>query len=171
MPMDEDVVNAALASGEAQGRAAAMLEYETRRARDADAFSARLAQERAAWSADEAERLAETFKAALDAFEQRIAQSVARILTPFVGERVSEQMWMSLGATLDELVSRDEGKPLRISGRDDLVEALRARCEARGLAVECRPSDASEVTIVCDNAVIETRLGEWAAKLRAATEA
>ena len=67
----------------------------------------------------------------------------------------------------------ESGSRLRqeCTGRDDLVEALRARCEARGLAVECRPSDATEVTIVCDNAVIETRLGEWAAKLRAATEA
>lgn len=169
--LQAQALQAAQADGEALGRAAAQREFEARLAGDADAFYQRLLAEREKWRAEEAEQLALSFRQSLDAFEQSIAQSVARILTPFIGGQIAERMSQELGGALDDLLGQSDVHHLRIMGRADLVEALAARCAARGVAAECQVSDMADVSIICDSAVIETRLGAWMAALGAATKA
>lgn len=155
----------ARADGEAAGRAAALREQEARSVAEAESFAVRLLAEREAWRETEAERLAASFAGALAEREQALAAQIARLLTPFIGARMADEVWRSLCAAVDGLMAQGAAATLRADGPADLVEALRTRCAALGVTIEARESDKADVTIRSDDSVVETRLGAWIAML------
>jgi hypothetical protein len=157
----------ARADGEAAGRAAALREQEARSVAEAESFAVRLLTERETWRETEAERLAASFAGALAEREQALAAQIARLLTPFIGARMADEVWRSLCAAVDGLMAQGAAATLRVDGPADLVEALRTRCAALGVTIEARESDRADVTIRSDDSVVETRLGAWIAMLDA----
>lgn len=161
----------ARADGVAEGRAAAQREQAARAVADAESFTMRMLAERENWRETEAARLAASFAEALAAREQALAAQMARIVKPFVGGAIADEVWRSLCAAVDGLMAHAGDARLRARGPADFVEALRRRCEERGVVIETHESDAAEVTIHGDDCVVETRLGTWIAILETAGKA
>ena len=164
-------VEAARREGEGGGRAAAMREYENSLAQQEAAFHDRLVEARRNWASEESDRLAALFDAQLVRLSEELSDHIAAILTPLVGGHAAERMTLSLMERLDRLLRGAEAATIDIAGSADLVDAMRARCEARGLSAHYEISDGVDVALHCDATLIETRLSVWVEELNAAMRA
>lgn len=159
---DEDLarqLEAARESGREEARAAANAELEFNLAREQHRLEARIAQERETWLAQESETLSRALDEAFSRLESSIAGSVARILKPFVTDALREQAVASLSETLSGLLS-DERALVRVSGPENLLNALRDKIGTRGASIEFHPGE-PDVRIIADHTVIESRLRSW----------
>lgn len=159
----------ARADGEAEGRAAVLREAEARVVAESESFAMRLMAERDSWRVSESEQLAASFAEALAARERALAEQIARLLKPFIGARVADEVWGALCEAINGIAAQGAAATVRAQGPGDLMEALRQRCAAQGLAIETRESDRADVIIQSDDSIVETRLGGWIAMLDAAT--
>ena len=132
-------------------------------------FAAQLAAERQEWATGTGEELANRLLAAVQEFEGRVAETTARILKPFLAAELHRQAIAELQASLDMLMATDSGVSLSISGPADVLEALRGQLSGKTATVTYTPSDDCDVRIVAGQAVLETRLKGWMAKLDEAT--
>ncbi len=119
---------------------------------------------RKAWSETDSASLARQIESAADAIKLDIADAVARILKPLVAQALIGQALAKLASEIDKLLSRDDAIQLKISGPADLVSELRKRIPPH-TAVTFLVGDKSEVTVFANKTVIETRLGEWLARI------
>ncbi|WP_029031679.1 hypothetical protein [Salinarimonas rosea] len=156
---------AAAAREEAQAHWAQVLEHE--RARAAAAGEAALAACRTAWARDEGERLAEGVREGLAAIEERIAEAASRALAPLLEAAARDRALTALAASIATLLRAEPTLVLAASGPADLGEALLARLGDVASAVRFTPSETTDVVVVGDDVVIETRLSEWARRVAA----
>jgi hypothetical protein len=163
-------IEAARASGFADGEAAAGATLEARLAQERDAWTRELESERQAWTQGQAERLAQRLAAGLGEVEARIAQTAARVLEPFLQAELRRQAIADLQAELQTLLARDAAVSVSIAGPADLMDALRDRLADRfpGHAVTYLPGSEPDVRITVGQALLETRLAAWAARLKEA---
>jgi hypothetical protein len=169
---EEDLVRRleeAQAQGREEGRAAAAAEFELELAKERGQIDERIASERDAWLAEEGRRMGEAVEAALQVLETKIADSVARILEPFLGAAQREKMLAELAKTLSALLA-DEQPLLKISGPESLLAALREKLGTTRGAIEYLPSDSTDISAVADHLVIETRLQAWIDRFHQAIE-
>jgi len=157
-----------LARGIETGRAAAQAEFDVELEAQRSLFAQQLAAERQAWATGTGEKLATDLLAGLQELEARIAETVARILKPFVGAQLHRQAVAELQASLDVLVSANPGTGLHISGPEDILQVVREQLAGKTMAVTYAPSDDCDVRIVAGQAMLETRLKDWMAKLEEA---
>jgi hypothetical protein len=155
----------AFARGVEAGRAAACAEFEAKLAEQRNLATRHLAAERQAWAGGIGKKLASGLLVGLQDLEARIADSVARILKPFVAAELHAQAIAELKAGLDALVSTDQGGGIQVSGPADVLEVMQGRLAGKNVAVAFTPSEDCDVRIVAGQATLETRLGEWMAKL------
>jgi len=155
----------AFARGLEAGKAAARAELEVKLAEQRSASAQRLAAERQAWAEGTGEKLAKGLLVSLQELESRIAETVARVLKPFVADRLHAQAIAELQASLDMLASTASGTGLHISGPADILQALRERLAGKNVSATYAPSEDCDVRIVAGQTVLETRLQEWRAKL------
>jgi hypothetical protein len=160
----EEAYATGLEHGTAAGRAALEARVDELRRE----FEARLAAEREAWASTHGTQLADQLSARLDALEESIAQAVARILEPLLGAELRRQAVSELRTTIETLVSGKTGIALSIAGPPDLLAALTRGLEGSGCVFTCTPGSTSEVRIVANQTVIETRLSDWAKKIEEA---
>ncbi len=157
------------------GRKAGLAEAET-------AMQAALAEARAEaeanlqaarriWVAAEAEALAALVETRLATIETRIADKAGRLIAPFIGERMREQVLDALADQIRPLLRGDDDRsPIRMAGPDDLLDALKTRLgDHPRLAIES--NGAPEVTILVADSEIESRMGRWIAAIREAVAA
>lgn len=155
-------VQQAHAEGERVGREAARAEYKRELAELHDRAERHLSEERQKWVTEQGEALAAGLNAAIEAFEHRIAASVAEVLTPFLAAEIRDGMVRELLETVSRLVSGGRGGRLRLSGPADLLEGLQARLGTCPAEIEWTPdAEATDVTLIADDSLIETDIASW----------
>lgn len=159
-PAALDIVSLAREEGRAEARA----EYEALRKEDAERFAAQLASERQAWIDTESAKLGAQVEDGLRQVEQAIATVAARLLKPVLSDHAATEAVAALASTLNQMLMERPGIALAISGPADLLERLRARFTHLSNAT-FTTSDSADIRVAADQAVIETCLAPWAAKL------
>lgn len=156
--------------GQEEGRAAAWAELDLKLADERARHEERIASERETWLADEGQRMSGGIGSAFQELEASIADSVARILKPFLAAALREQVLAELAETLTALLA-GEHTLLKVSGPESLLKALRERMGAHLGCVEYAPSGGLDVSVVADHTVVESRLQAWIDRFHQAIEA
>ena len=154
-------IEAAHAIGLESGRAAAQAQFDRRLEEQKAAYEVQLAAARHAWASEEGARLAEQLTAGMRQIESMVADTVARILRPFLTAEVRRQAIAGLRAELEIVLQKDAGIAVSIAGPDDLLSALREQLAGRVEAVTYLPGPGIDVRIDASGTVLETRLGTW----------
>ena len=148
------------AQGHAEGKAAAETEFAARLETQRKDFEQQLAMARQSWATTEGNALSETFLHALRDLETRLADTMARILRPFLETEIRRAAIDELVTTIETIVSRGEIAKIEISGPDDLLCVLRARLAGK-ISATFVANEASDVRVAIEQATLETRLGAW----------
>lgn len=151
----------AFARGADEARLTADAEHEQALAQALARAEQQHAAERARWASEQADALSASLAAALEALEGRIADTVARVLTPFLTAEMRRGSVAALAESIRTLLSGTREPALRVSGPEDLLAALRERLGADPAAIEWEPNGQVEVTVRADDSVIETEIGSW----------
>jgi hypothetical protein len=163
-------IEAARASGFADGEAAGKALFEARLEQERDAWTRRLEAERQAWAHAEAEKLAQRLTAELKEVEGRIAQATARVLEPLLQRALREQAIADLQAELHTLLAKDAGIAVSVAGPPDVLEALRNQLDGTAPNIAYVPNGEPDVRITAGQTILETRLAAWAARIREAVK-
>ncbi|MGU3496092.1 hypothetical protein ACLBXM_18780 [Xanthobacteraceae bacterium A53D] len=157
------VLAAAVAAARAEALAEAQQAFEAEKARDAEAFEAHLDLARQQWAAETALALSEAHTRAMAEMEERLANAAGRVLLPFLSEAVRARAIDELTGHITRLLATPGTPVLQISGPEDLLAALRARCGEAGIAYA--PGAGADIRLVADDTIIETQLSAWSAHL------
>ncbi|WP_306438920.1 hypothetical protein, partial [Methylobacterium symbioticum] len=156
------------ARGRAEGLAEARAEAEARLEQERAAFETRFAEARRQWSESEAESLASGFAAALRALDAELTGRIARLLVPVLTDALRRRAVAELGDALQRLLADPQAAQVRVSGPEDLLAALGDRLGPLADTIAFAPGEATEVSVVADQTVIETQLAAWTRLLAAA---
>ena len=160
-----DLPDEAYWRGYADGISKADAKLAEERVRD----TARLAEERAKWSDEQAVVIVNGLAAACGDLETNIASSVACILELFVSEAVRKKAVEVLVQQILALTCNSSVPVFRISGPGDLLELVKAKLgTAPRMDIEYEVADAVEIRVVADQAVIETHISMWIERLKGA---
>jgi hypothetical protein len=153
-----------VAQAREEGRAEAQAEYEALRKEDAERFASQLAAERQKWVDAESGKLAAQIEEGLRQIEHEIAGVTARLLKPVLADHAAKSAIDGLAAMLNQLLTQRPGVKFRISGPADLLDSLRERF-ANLAGAEFAVNESADIRVEADQAVIETALAPWTAKL------
>ncbi|WP_132029388.1 hypothetical protein [Aquabacter spiritensis] len=155
----------ALERGRREGEAAAYAAFERSRAEDATRAAEGRAADRAAWAEAEAARLADALETAIDRVEADLSERIARTLIPALDAALRARALAELEDLMVPLLAREDRPVFKISGPADLIDRLRMRL---GDPPAClfEPAEAPDVQVVIGETVLETRLADWAERLR-----
>lgn len=134
------------------------------------AFAARLADERAGWAEEEGARLGEALQAALAGIEARIAASVASILRPLIGAALRDKAVDELHDAIGPMLRAGQAL-IAISGAADILAALQRRLADAPAAISFTPNASTDVQIVADQTIVESRICAWVERIEATVEA
>jgi flagellar biosynthesis/type III secretory pathway protein FliH len=165
---DDDPAEAAEAAferGRQEGFAAAQEGMSAKLDEACAAFEARLAEQRAAWAADEGARLAEKIQSAFAALEDAIGAAVAGILGPFVEESLRTRVVEELAQALSPLLAGGQQTNFHVRGPEDLLNALREKLGTAAASLTFENSQDIDVRVVADRTVIETQLEPWLSRI------
>jgi hypothetical protein len=154
-------IDEAYARGHDEARLSADAEHERKLAEALAAAEAEHAAERARWASEQADELAARLGAAVQLLEERIADTVGRVLTPFVAAEMRSKSMEALAESIRTVLSGANPPALRISGPEDLLSTLRDRLPAGAVAIEWEPNGEADVTVSAGDAVIETEIAGW----------
>jgi hypothetical protein len=157
----EKRIGEAHALGVLEGRAAAQADHDKALAQQAAQYESKLAAERQKWSADQGRRLGEALAKAMQDIEQRIADQVARVLKPFVSERIKKKASEELALCLNGMLAKGEYAKVTISGPGDLLSAVEAKLGTFD-GISFVTTEGVDVTVSADETIVETRIGAWA---------
>jgi hypothetical protein len=116
---------------------------------------------RLAWQANEIAQFAEKIEGAMAAIEDRLAQSVARILKPILVEERVKHITDALSENLSKILSRDTPALLKITGPEALLSVLRDQLSSQSVAVEYVAAEGLDVTIEANQTIIKSQLQAW----------
>ncbi len=164
-PLPTDPVAEAVASALAEAEVA----HAAALAAAAEDHALALAEARLRWAAEEGQALAEGFRVATAALEERLAEGAGAALEPLIGEALRVAAVAELRRAVGDLVLCGTGSGIAVSGPADLVSALQAALAEAGTeirALDFTAAETAEVTVTSDASTIETRLGAWARTLQ-----
>jgi len=161
-PSFEARIEDAYARGAQDGAASARAELAEARAADIAAQREQTIVERLDFHLNEYAQLANVIGAGLVEIEERISASVARILAPFVENRMARQVVDELCESLRGLRAGGSPAPIKIRGPERLLHLLRERAAPLGAQVEYVAQDGIEVVVEARDTHIETQLKPWA---------
>ena len=123
------------------------------------AFEQRLAEERAAWAAQEGARLAERMQTAFAALESGIGEAVAGYSQSFRrGMRFGRNPSTHWLRRSHRFLPPGRTRLFRYAGRQDLLDSLRETLGTAASALTFEVSDDLDVRLVADRTLIETQL-------------
>jgi hypothetical protein len=163
-------IDAAHAGGFESGKAAALAELEHKLQAQQVAHEELIAAERQAWASAEGERLAELIGAGLAEIEGRIADTVGRILQPFLGTALRRRAVGDLRAELEALLAKEPGISISITGPQDLLDEMRQRLDGKTQAATYHAAEGVDLRVEAGQSVLETRLGAWLTKMQEAAQ-
>ncbi len=156
------------AAGLEEGMARARAEADARIAALEKAHAEELSTRERLWADRLAAELAGRLQEGFRHLARRLEEAVADVLAPLVQEAVREQALADLAATLVSL--SEEGLRIQVKGPSHLIEALKARLPDCPLETEMN-EEMADIHVHLADAVIETRLAEWQARLAEAMTA
>jgi len=170
-PPDLDAIAAAArAEGRREGEAAAQEAAAAEAAAEREAAAAALAQARQHWVEAESTILASAIADQARALEQRLAESLTRVLRPFLTEALRQEAIRDLHATLASLVADDQAGTLAVTGPADLVEALVQRLDLPPGRIAVTPHGSPDLRVRLNGTLVETRLEAWGERVAALIE-
>lgn len=170
-PPDLDAIAAAArAEGRREGEAALRAAVEAAVAAEREAAAAALAEARQVWVETESAVLANAVAAQAQALEERLSQSLSRVLRPFLAEALRQEALRDLHATLASLVADDQAGTLAVTGPADLVAALARRLDLPAERLSITSEGGPDLRIRVNGTLIETRLGAWGERVAALVE-
>lgn len=124
-----------------------------------------------------ADRLALDLQTGLAHAASAISAHVATILLPLLRDRLAEAAVTAFAAQLRAIVDGSDAITITLSGPDELVRHILPRLEAEGTwrrpggapQIHCVAGDGTELRVVFDQTVIESRLVEWLGRIEEAT--
>jgi hypothetical protein len=164
----EQRVNAAYAKGLEEGRAAAEAQWSRKLEEQRALHEKQLSVERLTWANREAEKLARGLEAGFARLKTEIADTAAELLRPFLVSATHQRAMDALIEGLEQLLAKNEGVALEISGPEDLLQLLRQRLSGKNMAVVFTLADGPEVRATAGQTILETQLGPWIAKVEEA---
>jgi hypothetical protein len=168
LPVDK--VADAQAEGRRIGRDEAERAFEARLAVERESFAQLLVDERARWSAEESERLAQAFTAAAETLVATVSEASSRALVPFVTGRAREIAIADLVATLRALLTNGKHPVVTVSGARDLMAEIANRLGSRADGLTFEATDGLDVRVTADSTIIETQLAAWLDRLAGSQE-
>ena len=111
--------------------------------------------------ANEVARLADLIAESLAEIEERIALCMARMLKPYLLRKQMKLVFDALCEDYARLRSSDSPPLLRVSGRESVLHALRARLSGQPIEIEYSLNENVEVTVLAENTRIQTQLQAW----------
>ncbi|NBN79373.1 hypothetical protein GWI72_13935 [Microvirga tunisiensis] len=171
-PTLEERLAAEYARGVRAGRQEARLEAEEDLEARVTALRSEIEAARARHQLDEADRLGRTLSAALDGLELRLADTVARILAPFVEQLVLERAVSHFRAALGEVMTGggNDRRPVEVVGPPDLLALVERGLGPMAERVALVPGPGPEVRANLEDTVIETQIADWLGRVRSARE-
>ncbi|MGP8233425.1 MAG: hypothetical protein ACLQL2_12305 [Methylovirgula sp.] len=154
-------IDAAREEGHAEGLAVAQADFAAELARVRESFEAELKAARQKWAHEEAARLREQLAAGLIGMEERLADSVARVLRPFILAALRRRMTEKLVENVRTIVGSADKIVIKIAGPEDLVAVLRDELQAVPAAIEYVVQDSLDVSVAAEPTSIETQLKAW----------
>lgn len=129
-----------------------------------------LAAARGRWVEEEGCRLTEALACAIADVERSLARDVAAVLEDFISESVKAKAVDAFCSVLREHLADRRRPSIRLTGPDDLVQAVQARLQHTAVAIEFEASDSVELMAVDDGATFRTRIEAWREILTATDE-
>ena len=170
-PPDLDAIAAAArAEGRREGEAAVREAVEAAVAAERETAAAALAAARQQWVEAESTVLADAIAEQARGLEERLAQSLARVLRPFLSEALRQEAIRDLHATLASIVADDQAATLAVTGPSDLGEALVRRLDLPSERVTVTAEGGPDLRIRLNGTRVETRLGAWGERVAALIE-
>ncbi len=127
--------------------------------------------------ADQAKALLDTFgtdigavvSGRMDAMAGELAEVIgaaaARSIGAVLSERLQERSLAALSATIAHALDAEDAVRIRVEGPASLFESLAAALGDRAAIVDFVEAPSFDLTVVIGDAVLETRMSEWAAAL------
>ncbi len=154
-------IDAAREDGRAEGLAEAQANFVAELAQAREGFAAELKEARQQWANAEGERLREQLVAGLAAMEERLSESVARVLRPFILAALRRRMTEKLVENVRTIVGSADKMKIRIAGPEDIVAALRDELQTVPAAIEYVVQTGLDVSVSAEPTSIETQLKAW----------
>jgi hypothetical protein len=155
------------ARGHAEGRAAAETEFAAKLEAQQQDFERRLVMARQDWAATEGKALSEALVRAMGDLEERLAETTARVLQPFLETEIRRAAVTELVAAIESILAHGKAAQVEITGPDDLLDVVRARLPDKAPAT-FTSSQTGDIRVAIDQTVLETRLGAWTAAIEEA---
>jgi hypothetical protein len=159
-----NIIDESYERGLQEGKAAGLAELEAKLEEQRLFYEHRQELERCTWANRETEVLARQLQDGLREIENTVANTVARVLEPFLIESMREQAIAMLVETLDTLLTKGEGTKLEIYGQEDLLQLLREKLINQGIKASFIPANISDLRVKVGQTVIETQLAAWISK-------
>ena len=170
-PPDLDAIaSAARAEGRREGEALTAQAVQAAIAAEREAGAAALAEARQRWVDEESIALAHGFAEQVSALEAQLAQSLTRVLQPFLAEALQREAIRDLHATVSAIVADDRSGTLSVTGPADLVEALAKRLDLPPGRLVTASDGGPDLQIRMNGTVIETQLQAWGERVAALVE-
>jgi hypothetical protein len=148
-----------------QGREKAKAEFDLEMATAHAKFADQMDSARASWALEQGERLHEQITASFQEFQNSVANSVARVLTPFLTGVLIQQAVDELVEALAAMTAQTPIGKIKISGPEDLLQELQRRMAGGNFEFEYTSSALNEVTIVAHQTMVVTQLQAWIDRL------
>ena len=146
------------AEGFAAGQAEAMTDAEMKVARVCEDFEGRLQSVRAAWVADEAERLAALIEIRTTEAIAAVRSTVTSILEASVMSALQRCAVEGVVAKVAQVTSRAARASVTICGQQDLADAIASGLAQRNIEICVEPSSSPEVWVRFGNTEVETQI-------------
>jgi hypothetical protein len=151
----------AVERGRQEGLATARAEFAAAILAERKELEERDSARQLAFQANEYAGFGEKIEHAMAAIEDGLAQTVARILKPYLSEAVARQATEALSDALSRMLSRDAPSLIKITGPEPLLGLLREKMAAHPVTVEYVASAGVDVTVEANQTIIQSQLQAW----------
>jgi hypothetical protein len=166
-PSLEEKLQAEYERGLAEGSNSTMAHFQALLEQEREEHAKRLNEERDRFDMREAANVSASIEGFLNVMEQRISYSLAKLLQPFLTEKIIDQLVEAFAGNLRQLTEETEGKMIRLRGPETLVSRVLEQLPALRDRIDVQHADQVELVALLDETTIETRLGQWLGQLDA----
>lgn len=149
----------------AEERAAAREQIESALKAERDRYREELTAERKIWTESEALQISTQLATAMVHLEHLVSEKAARILMSVIPEGLRQSAIAEFNEALASIVQAGPLTLLRVTGPEDLLDAVRARMTLREGLIEFIPSNTVEVMLVAEGTTVQTQLEPWSERL------
>jgi ATP phosphoribosyltransferase len=166
----EQQIDRAFEQARQQGLAAARSEMEVALAKDRAERDERELADRLAFRATEYAKLASKITEGLKEIETKTADSVARILKPYLTELHQKQAEQALLDCLSSILTSRSQDLVKIVGPKEKLDQLAQKLSPYTVSIEYAPSDVIDFSVVAQHTVFETQMAAFVTALDALSE-